>query len=95
MLFRKKRPKMKKPLREKVRTDRSKDHGLVKFDVADKIAESDDELREDEGEGGMTNDNVRKKGMKQDVLKLRLHHGDIMIMSGARIQELYEVSQRI
>lgn len=35
---------------------------------------------------------VNNKGPKSDVLKIFLEHGDIMVMHGRRIQELYEVS---
>jgi hypothetical protein len=34
-----------------------------------------------------------RKVHKRDMLKIILNHGDIMIMHGAKIQELYEVSQ--
>jgi hypothetical protein len=35
------------------------------------------------------------KGTKPDVLRITLDHGDIMVMHGPKIQQLYEVSQQL
>jgi alkylated DNA repair dioxygenase AlkB len=39
------------------------------------------------------NQKQNAKGTKKDVLRIILEHGDIMVMHGRQIQELYEVSQ--
>jgi hypothetical protein len=36
---------------------------------------------------------TNQRGTKKDVLIIELGHGDIMIMHGPGIQELYEVSE--
>jgi alkylated DNA repair dioxygenase AlkB len=43
---------------------------------------------------GRTDEDQRKnqRGIKNDVLRIMLEHGDIMVMHGHQIQELYEVS---
>ncbi len=35
---------------------------------------------------------VTQKGLKSESLRIKLEHGDIMVMHGAKIQKLYEVS---
>ena len=36
-----------------------------------------------------------QKGDKSDSLRITLEHGDIMVMHGSKIQQLYEVSDSI
>lgn len=43
-----------------------------------------------DGEDDAEDEASPKKGSKRDKLILELNHGDMMIMSGARIQEVYE-----
>ena len=64
---------------------------LLSFDVEES---SDDELDEIEPNAPFAHPHSlarRKTTYSRDVLRLHLHHGDILIQQGAGLQKYYEV----